>query len=410
MRSFRKLGQWRSSRRRLDDLESRLAVSVAESRQLAHRLDEILDESVPRLLLASEGQQARLNAIAVQRALETSLAVSRGQAEAAVAAQAETILAVAREHAEAAVAAQAEAALAAAREHAEAASEAAATVVGEQALAAVARSSKEVQLRIVELGDEISFLRNTVMDRPSERSGRRSKADGRKALVSLGFGAHVGLLEATRPVRERYAELHGYELVEETPSAGADRPGGWPKIPLLQSALERFETVVWVDADAVICDVATDIADDAVGGFLLHLVSHRYAGQCFPNLGVMVLRQHQWTADFLAAVWDKKEYLDHPWWENAAALDLLGYRVEEPVVKVRPTEYDRFVGELPQRWNMIPQVGGRFPGIVHLPGYSNEVRRQLIGRLVADPSCADIVLADPMGSLTVPNAVERALG
>ena len=122
------------------------------------------------------------------------------------------------------------------------------------------------------------------------RGGRRRplpRARAVKALCSIGSGPHEALLEVSRPTFAAYAERHGYELLTST-VADRRRPPAWAKVPMLREAVESFELVLWIDADAVIVDGGRDVADELEAGSELALVRH--GEPQIPNTGVLLLR------------------------------------------------------------------------------------------------------------------------
>ena len=98
-------------------------------------------------------------------------------------------------------------------------------------------------------------------------------------------------------------------------------------MPIVLDLLERYEWVFWIDADALIVEFSRDIVDELPESAFLGLVEHAYDGHRFPNTGVMIVRSSPVAREFWSEVWARTEYVDHPWWENAAVLSLLGYRV-----------------------------------------------------------------------------------
>jgi len=58
-----------------------------------------------------------------------------------------------------------------------------------------------------------------------------------------------------------YAVRHDYELSIHTDDVPPERPASWARIPRIQSLMERFDLVLWIDADAAIVDPSLDIAD-----------------------------------------------------------------------------------------------------------------------------------------------------
>jgi hypothetical protein len=219
------------------------------------------------------------------------------------------------------------------------------------------------------------------------------------ALVSAGTGPYEELLDITRPSRRRFADLHGMTVVETTDLLCGDRPASWHKVVLMQHLLAsgRFDAMVWLDADAIVVDPSVDPVSELSPQVNLAVVHHRFGPETVPNAGVFVLRAGQWSVDLLEAMWARVEFIEHRWWENAALLALCGYTTEPPVVKHSPSPLDRAIGELPLRWNAIPQAAPPdAPAIVHLPGYDHSTRVRCLSMLAADPGRAREVLDDPL--------------
>ncbi len=208
----------------------------------------------------------------------------------------------------------------------------------------------------------------------------------RKVLCSIGAGAHEELLALSGQTFKIYAERHGYDLVLETSLLEPQRPAAWSKVRLLQQMLQRYDTVFWVDSDAAIVDVSRDIADE-VGRKYLGLIAHRYEGQVIPNTGVLLLNRGRRAEQLLEATWDATQWIDHPWWENAAILDLMGHEVGDgpgPVVLTQPTAYYRKARFLGNEWNSIMVDEAAHPRIRHYPGRSQEFRLEHLVRDVQE--------------------------
>jgi hypothetical protein len=179
----------------------------------------------------------------------------------------------------------------------------------------------------------------------------------RRVLCSLGVGPYEDLLAISSITFEAYAELHGYDLRLANELVAPERPPAWSKIALVRELLERYDEVLWVDADAIFLDISKDIADLVRRGKDLYLVEHVYdqdESWRSANTGVFLVRSTRWARKFLDRVWAAEQYVDHPWWENAAVLDLLGYELPPdltPPRKVRRTRFDARVELIGLEWN-----------------------------------------------------------
>jgi hypothetical protein len=146
----------------------------------------------------------------------------------------------------------------------------------------------------------------------------------RKALCSIGAGPHEALLAVSEPTFRAYGDRHGYEVVTST-QADSTRPPAWAKVPMIRAALDDHDLVLWIDADAVIVDDSQDIAAALAPDAQLALVQHPRDDGLVPNTGVMLWRSGEFARELLDRMWASKRFIHHPWWENAALLDALGY-------------------------------------------------------------------------------------
>jgi hypothetical protein len=222
--------------------------------------------------------------------------------------------------------------------------------------------------------------------------GRRTRAAGvtRKALATIGAGPYAALLELGLPALEAYADRHGWALELGEGELADGRPPSWAKVPHLLELVERYELVAWLDADTLVVDGRRDLELELRAGRDLYLVEHtvELAGgrrQVTANAGVMLLRSGPWARALLEAVWAQVELVEHVWWENAALMRLLGYRVEPPTSAelVAPSSWHERVAYLELAWNSLPHLGCSAPApyVVHYGGLELDERR---ARMLAD--------------------------
>ncbi len=185
-----------------------------------------------------------------------------------------------------------------------------------------------------------------------------------------------------------YAARHGHSVHAECAPPG-DRPPAWRKIEVISSLLDRgHDAVLWVDADAVILRSDADILAELRPGKDLYLVQHltpQFPDLPVPISGVMLIRGSDWSRELLRRIWERTEYLHHPWWENAALIAIMGYRgllgdephAPDPEVMAR-------VHFLDEAWNAIPGISPcQEPIIRHFAGHPRDVRRAEMPHQVA---------------------------
>lgn len=217
---------------------------------------------------------------------------------------------------------------------------------------------------------------------PGTRTRRVTSGDSSRAICSLATGdAYRALLARSALSYERYARRWGWDLVLSTEDFADGRPPSWSKIPLLRSLMDQYEWVLWLDADVVIVDLEADIGNEIRSGSDLYLTEHHTDGGYTANAGVMLIRSTDWARSFLDDVWARADCVDHPWWENAAILELLGYSLTSPRL-VRPTTWLRRTRFLDVRWNSIEIDRADRPAFVHRGFFDAATRiRQVSGDL-----------------------------
>jgi hypothetical protein len=200
--------------------------------------------------------------------------------------------------------------------------------------------------------------------------------------------AKVGMFSAL--TLKAYTQKFGYDLRINSDLVATDRGASWQKIPLIRELFqEGYDFVLWVDADAMFVRYDQDLQEVIEPGKDLYMVNHPipdpFIGQNdTPNAGVLLLRNCEWTQNLLQDLWNFEEYVRHPWWENAALLDLMGYYLPlekgENQLNHEFLEHVKFIG---LEWNsfpLIPSCCASHPIIKHYAGVQNEIRIKMMSR------------------------------
>ncbi len=109
-----------------------------------------------------------------------------------------------------------------------------------------------------------------------------------------------------------------------------------------------------MDADMVIVDPSEDL--DVPDGAWQALVAHHTNDGEVPNCGFWLVRQPM--RDVLQAAWAMTGYLTHPWWEQAAIVELMGYQ-GQPLALAQPTDLYEATHFLGAEWNDHLHDSGR---------------------------------------------------
>ena len=144
----------------------------------------------------------------------------------------------------------------------------------------------------------------------------------------------------------------------------------WLKIKMIIENLEKgtHDFLLWLDADAFFCrfENILDHVDKSKHLFVhnnffksSHKTKYKFVNYLTwaPNVGVLLVRNTNWSLNFFKNVWNKKKYLDHFWPDNAAFMDELGYKAEFSKIynnKPSKTVLNKFYF-LSGLWNSMPK-------------------------------------------------------
>jgi hypothetical protein len=142
---------------------------------------------------------------------------------------------------------------------------------------------------------------------------------------------------------------------------------------------QEYDFVFWIDSDAIFVRFDKDIREETRSGKDLYLVKHHIGGRDVPNTGVLLIRNSRWSQGLLDRLWAMAQYTNHKWWENAALLDILGYR--NLLDSRQPNECDRrLLGRiewLDLKWNSLPNLNeSPEPIIKHYAGVPHQQRAE----------------------------------
>ena len=205
-----------------------------------------------------------------------------------------------------------------------------------------------------------------------------------QSLILTGWSgaAHSAMAKHTAPLMAAYASRHGHDFISL--SLIGERPASWQKLPAMYAALKAYDAVCWIDVDVVIAWPGADIIAELQPDTCQAVVEHLTECGRVPNCGVWVVSRDMQPT--LEQAWiDGSMFPDHPWWEQAAIMRLMGY-VVEPGPHGKLDSPTRLYGQttfLPPVWNHHPGDRNKpdKPYFVHVTQYND--RLSLIEKLAA---------------------------
>lgn len=142
------------------------------------------------------------------------------------------------------------------------------------------------------------------------------------AICTLRIGEeYQHLTRITLMLQEIYGKKHGYTLINQTTSLASTRTPHWSKMPLILETFENgYDFVVWMDADMNIMNFDIKLEDyiSKLGNYDMAVTQDWK----MTNTGFMVLRNCDWTKEFLKTWFEHKDYPEIGNYEQDAFQDL----------------------------------------------------------------------------------------
>jgi hypothetical protein len=196
-----------------------------------------------------------------------------------------------------------------------------------------------------------------------------------KITVLTGCDASMQALQDITiiPVKE-YCSRYGYDLSIRR-FENPERPASWIKLPHIDDCFQKgSDYVFWIDTDATIVNQKIKLESFIKPGKQFY-----YARNFVDiNAGVFMMQNTLEMRKFLRDLWNRTEFLNHPWWENTAMMAAL-FEGNPPASICEVLDEDIF--NCPWYWS------GCF--VHHLWGISMVDRIKEFSKVVANRPCFD---------------------
>jgi hypothetical protein len=188
----------------------------------------------------------------------------------------------------------------------------------------------------------------------------------RRAIVTAAGPNMWSLLtKYALPSFLRYGEAQHYDVVVKELDNDSQTYNGldsiqarWGKLGALEEALKRYDFVVWMDADIIICrmddDIELRLAKDDFQAFVLEQfpAEHRVN----PNTGVWAMRAVPEATDFLCDVAAAGQQFG-PWADQGSIIKVLGWDRGNALYRwCKPGQGSPYLAHtawLPPGWNQL---------------------------------------------------------
>lgn len=171
--------------------------------------------------------------------------------------------------------------------------------------------------------------------------------------------AQMGQLSAA--MKSKYAQRWGLNFLGYSHTLNPVRAPSWSKVIALEAALASHDWAWWIDADTAINNFDVDPRSFCLPDADM-VVARDINGI---NCGSLLMRSCLASTDLLNAAWNRTEFLNHNWWEQAAI------RAELPTSKCRVRYVDKAL------FNAYPDEDCSKSVVIHYPGHFTPRRGEI---------------------------------
>lgn len=139
------------------------------------------------------------------------------------------------------------------------------------------------------------------------------------ALLTLYDEYYAAIGEISSRNKHKYATKHGYSFLCECIPFDMTKPTPWKKIEAIRRYLPNYDYVFWTDADSLIMNDTIRLENFIEDNWDL-IVTRDYNNL---NTGNFFIRNSNWSLKFLEKVDAQEQFIQHPWWEQAAIIYLI---------------------------------------------------------------------------------------
>ncbi len=125
-----------------------------------------------------------------------------------------------------------------------------------------------------------------------------------------------------------YCAKHNYNYFESTQTLDPTRPIPWSKIVMIYQHLPKNDWIYWSDADSLIMNTEIKLESIIDENYDVIIVKDFFGNI---NSGSFLIKNSEWSKNYLNQIYNCEQFINHVFWENAAIIYL--YQTSEDVRK-----------------------------------------------------------------------------
>jgi hypothetical protein len=128
-------------------------------------------------------------------------------------------------------------------------------------------------------------------------------------------------------INKKYCEKYKIEIIVSHEKNYRDRHSAWERLPFLIANIEKYDYLIWIDADAFFYNDATNICDVINNNSSHDFIFSKDLNQKTINTGFFIVKNTPYSVNFLTKwAYDKNLYYNNPfpeWWDQGVLVDMM---------------------------------------------------------------------------------------
>ncbi len=175
-------------------------------------------------------------------------------------------------------------------------------------------------------------------------------------------------------INKKYCEKYNIDIIVSHTNKYFRRHSAWARLPLILENIEHYDYLIWIDADALLYNDATNIIDIIKENIDYNFIFSNDIGNNNINTGIFIVKKSQYSIDFLHKwAYDNDLYVNNPypgWWDQGVLIDMFNQNILD--IKNNSVSFE--YGILQHFYENELSGFSKKPLAFHLAGRSNEVR------------------------------------
>ena len=175
-------------------------------------------------------------------------------------------------------------------------------------------------------------------------------------------------------INKKYCEKYNIDIIVSHTNKYFRRHSAWARLPLILDNIEHYDYLIWIDADALLYNDATNIIDIIKDNIDYNFIFSNDIGNNNINTGIFIVKSSQYSIDFLKTwAYDNELYENNPypgWWEQGVLIDMFN----QNILDIKRNSVSLEYGTLQHFYENELSGFSKKPLVFHLAGRSNEVR------------------------------------